>query len=273
MNKKKIAVLGCGFMAKAIVRGLIEKEVFPAENIIIINEHNPASAEALAATCGARAGRAEAIAGADAAIICFKPQSFTQAMPEYARHMRAGQLLISIMAGIAISDISAVLPEGVEVMRAMPNLALSVGMSATGYAAGAGVSDENRALCAEIFSSLGVADEVPEVDICGVTALSGSGPAYFYYLAECMIEAAVSAGMDRAAAQRLCKQTFVGTAELWKNDAAPPEEMRRRITSAKGTTDAAIKAMTAAGLPGAVAEGMQACRARSDEMGREMLNK
>lgn len=265
-----LALLGCGFMAGAIAKGLIEKNVIPAKNIIAINTHNPASAEKFAAGLGTSFGGAEAIAEADAAIICFKPQNYKTAMPEYAAYMHPGQLLISIMAGITSSDIKSLLPEGVEVIRVMPNLALAVGMSATGCADGE-ASPEHRALCRKIFDSLGSISEVTEADLTGVTAIAGSSPAYFYYLAECMIKAAVEAGMDENAARTLCKQAFIGTAELWKNDDAPPAEMRRRITSARGTTDAAIRAMEAGGLEKAVADGMAACRERSLEMGIEMM--
>lgn len=267
---EKIALLGCGFMAKAIAKGLIEKNVIPAKNIIAINAHNPASAERFAAELGTSFGSAEAIAEADAAITCFKPQNYKTAMPEYAVHMHPGQLLISIMAGITSKDIKSLLPEGVAVIRTMPNLALAVGMSATGYSP-EGVSAEHRALCEKIFGSLGIISEVPESELPGVTAIAGSSPAYFYYLAECMIKAAVEAGMDEKAAQMLCKQAFIGTAELWKNDDAAPDEMRRRITSAKGTTDAAVRTMEAGGFGETVAKGMEACRERFLEMGVEMM--
>lgn len=267
---EKIALLGCGFMAKAIARGLIEKNVIPAENIIAINAHNPASAERFAAEMGTSFGAAGAIAGVDAAITCFKPQNYKTAMPEYAVHMHPGQLLISIMAGITAADIKSLLPDGVGVIRTMPNMALAVGLSATGYSP-EDASGEHRALCEKIFAPLGIVSEVPEDALPGVTAIAGSSPAYFYYLAECMIKAATEAGMNEDAAAMLCKQAFIGTAELWKNDDASPAEMRRRITSARGTTDAALKAMEADGFERAVADGMSACRARFEEMGREMM--
>ncbi len=267
---EKIVLLGCGFMAKAIAKGLIEKNIIPAENIIAVNAHNPASAERFAAELGTSFGGAEAVAGADAAITCFKPQNYKTAMPEYAKYMHPGQLLISIMAGLKSADIKSLLPEGVAVIRTMPNMAIGVGLSATGYSP-EDATPEHRALCEKIFGSLGVVSEVPEDELPGVTAIAGSSPAYFYYLAECMIKAAVEAGMEEEAARRLCKQAFIGTAELWKNDDAPPDEMRRRITSARGTTDAAIRSMEAEGLENAVAKGMAACRARFLEMGEEMM--
>lgn len=267
---EKIALLGCGFMAKAIARGLIEKNIIPAENIIAINAHNPASAEKFAAELGTGFGPAGAISGVDAAITCFKPQNYKTAMPEYAAYMHPGQLLISIMAGLTSDDIRSLLPEGVGVIRTMPNMALAVGLSATGYSP-EGALPEHRVLCEKIFGSLGTLSEVPEAELPGVTAIAGSSPAYFYYLAESMIKAAVEAGMDEGAAAMLCKQAFIGTAELWKNDDAPPSEMRRRITSARGTTDAAIRTMEAEGLGGTVAGAMKACRDRFVEMGIEMM--
>lgn len=269
MNSK-IVLLGCGFMAHAIACGLIQKSVVPPENITVINAHNPAAAVQFASELGCNSASANAVGHADAVIICFKPQAFKSAMPEYACYMQPGQLLISIMAGIGSADIYPFLPAGVDLILAMPNLALSVGLSATGITP-CSASPTHLSLCNKIFSSLGTVNLLNEDELPCVTAIAGSSPAYFYYLAESMIHAAVSAGMEESIALDLCKQAFIGTAELWKKDTAAPEEMRRRITSAKGTTDAAIRAMSTSGFAEAVEAGMNACRSRFAEMGSEMM--
>ena len=128
-----------------------------------------------------------------------------------------------------------------------------------------------EALAESVFSAAGVAKKVTEEGLSAVMALSGSGPAYFFYLAEAMIDAAVAAGMDRASAEALCKQTMRGAAALWGAEEVPPETLRARVTSKKGTTDAAIRAMEAGGLPAAVAAGMRACMVRGKEMRKEFL--
>jgi pyrroline-5-carboxylate reductase len=270
MLNKKIALLGCGFMARAIASGLIKNGVVEAGNITAINSHNPDSAKRFAAELRTLSGGAESVSGADVVIIAFKPQSFGAAMPVYAAHIAPRTLVVSIMAGIRISDIEAALPAGTPVIRAMPNLALSVQLGAVGYACGKSAGSAESSLFAELFSALGVVRELGEDGISGVTAVSGSGGAYFYYLAECMEAAAVEAGMERKTAEALVKQTFIGFAELWARENQPASEMRRRITSAKGTTDAAIRKMQELDFSGIVSKAMEACRARSDELAEEM---
>ena len=272
MTSYTLALVGHGFMATAILKGILDGGVIPPEKILAVNAHNPAGAAAFAEKWGVRTGGAEALSEAEAVLLAFKPQQFTAAMPVYGPHIGAGRLVISILAGVELRDLAAALPAGVAVLRAMPNLGLSVGLGATGYTPGPGVTPEQEALAARIFSAAGVAKKVTEEGLSAVTALSGSGPAYFFYLAEAMIAAAVKAGMDRESAEALCKQTMRGAAALWGAEEVPPETLRARVTSKKGTTDAAIRTMEREGLPAAVAAGMEACMARGKEMRKEFLS-
>ncbi len=270
MTSYTLALVGHGFMAAAILKGILDGGVIPPEKILVVNAHNPAGAAAFAEERGVRTGGAEALSEAEAVLLAFKPQQFTAAMPVYGPYIGAGRLVISILAGVELRDLAAALPEAA-VLRAMPNLGLSVGLGATGYTPGPGVTPEQEALAARIFSAAGVAKKVTEEGLSAVTALSGSGPAYFFYLAEAMIAAAVEAGMDRESAEALCKQTMRGAAALWGAEEVPPETLRARVTSKKGTTDAAIRTMEREGLPAAVAAGMKACMERGKEMRKEFL--
>ena len=270
MPSYTLAFVGHGFMATAILKGILDNELIPPEKLLVVNAHNPAGAEAFAREWGIAAGPPEALSEAEAVLLAFKPQGFTAAAPVYGPHIGAGRLVISILAGVELRDLAAALP-GVHLLRAMPNLGLSVGLGATGYTPGPGVTPEQEALAESVFSAAGVAKKVTEEGLSAVMALSGSGPAYFFYLAEAMIDAAVAAGMDRASAEALCKQTMRGAAALWGAEEVPPETLRARVTSKKGTTDAAIRAMEAGGLPAAVAAGMEACMARGKEMRKEFL--
>ena len=272
MTNYTLALVGHGFMGRAILQGALSSGLIPPEKILVVNAHNPAGAAAFAEEWGVRSGPPEALAEAEAVLLAFKPQQFRSAMPVYAPQLRPGQLVISILAGIELRDLAAALPAGVAAARVMPNLGLSVGLGAAGYTPGPGVTPEQEAFCERLFSAAGVAKKVTEEGLSAVTALSGSGPAYFFYLAEAMIDAAVDAGMDRDSAVALCKQTMRGAAALWGAEEVPPETLRARVTSAKGTTDAAIRTMEREGLPAAVAAGMRACMERGKEMRAEFLS-
>lgn len=266
----KLAILGSGYMAKAIAGGLCQKKVLPKESILMINPVDEASALEFSKSQGILFGKKEDLFSADVMIAAFKPQNLKEAMAMYAPYFHQGQLFISIMAGIEIDTIEALLPCKMAVIRTMPNLALSVSKSATAYALGNFASQEDGKICEKLFGALGVVKQAREEDISIVTALSGSGPAYFYLLAEAMTKAAVNLGLAEDTAKALCKQAFLGTALLWERDDAPAEEMRRRITSKKGTTEAAVLAMEREGFSLAAAAGVIAAKERSDELAREM---
>jgi len=269
----RIAILGSGYMAKAIAGGLLQsKSIEPpivSDDIIMINPVDPDGAKTFCKETGALFGEPADVSKASAVIACFKPQNLNEAMPVYAPYLNEDQVFFSILAGVEIAALEKFLPN-TPVVRLMPNLALSVGKSAAAYALGSKATDAHGELCEMLFGALGLVRRVEESLIAVVTALSGSGPAYIYYLAEAMTDAAVALGMERETAEQLCKQTFLGTAALWANDNAKPIEMRKRITSKKGTTEAALAAMEAGKLPEAVAAGMAAAKRRSDELAAEM---
>ena len=263
----KIAFIGSGFMARGAIRGLVESGTVAPENILVVNEADTAGRDEAAALYGVTPAEPCAIAGADTVFFAVKPQTFEQVCTDYGEYFTPDKVYMTIMAGISCERIAAGVGGG-RVIRFMPNLALSVGLSATAFALGKGCADTERALARAIFEPLGEVVEVDEGEMSAVTALSGSGPAYFCYLCEGMIAAAVADGMDKAKAQALAVQTLIGTAKLIEDSGETPEEMRRRITSKKGTTEAAIKAMTDAAFPEAIAKGYLAARTRSDELGK-----
>lgn len=270
LKNKKIALLGNGFMATAIVTGLLNKKVAEKQNLFFVNGKYPEAAISSAKQLGINYGEPEALQNVDIIILAFKPQDFSQAVSMYRPYINKGTLIISIMAGIEIETIQAAFSEEIAVIRVMPNLALAAAKSASAYALGQYVNENDLSLFEEIFSSLGIIKRVDEPLLSQVTALSGSGPAYFYFLAECMIEAAVSAGLDKNTAFELCRQTMLGTAALWEKEETLPLEMRQRITSEKGTTDTAIKSMQKHDLYKAVDFAMNAAANRADEIAREL---
>ena len=262
IKNKKIAFIGYGGMGGAMIEGLISSETVSGECIIVINDAAPERASAAAEKYGVLHGRGSDIAECEIVVFAVKPQVFPEALEMYGKYFASDKLYLSIMAGVSTESLEEALG-GARVIRFMPNLALSVGESATVYA------EEDADIAETMFSPMGLIRRVDEDKISAVTALSGSGPAYFCALAEAMTEAAVDAGMDRAAAVSLAVQTMIGTAEILKREGTTPDELRRRVTSKKGTTEAALDAMAAAGFAGTVKAGFEAARLRSDELGRK----
>ena len=169
------------------------------------------------------------------------------------------------MAGIPTAAVEAAFPAS-RVTRVMPNLALAVGCGAAGVAPGATATEADVQQTLKIFSAAGVAVAVDEAEIDSVAAISGSGAAYVYFLVENLRDAAIEDGMEPQKAALLARQTLIGAARQLEQEDVPPEELRRRITSKKGTTEAAINAMAEAGLPAAVRAGYQANKRRSREL-------
>ena len=267
LKEQKIALLGGGHMAQAIVRGLIEKQAVAPTAITVIDPVSPEKAAAVCQAIGVNHGEPRAAAEADIVILAFKPQNFSEAAQMYAPYLQPPKLIISILAGVGTAVLAAELPAGLRIIRTMPNLALSVGLSTTAFCRGANAGDAEAALATELFANLGIVREVAEEQIATVTALSGSGPAYIYYLIEAMIEAAVEQGMDADVAIAFAKQTLLGAAKLLDASGEEPATMRKQVTSKKGTTEAAILTMTENNFYEAVKRGMAAAHRRTLELG------
>ena len=266
IEKLKTAFLGSGFIAGAMVSGLRSGDVVPGENVFVVNPGNQATAGELSEKYGVVNGKPEDIADSDVVVFCVKPQNFPEAMEQYGRFFDNDKLYISVMAGITTETMETLIP-GARVVRAMPNLGLAIKKSATGYSLGRNATEEDGELAEELFRPLGLIERVDESLISAVTALSGSGPAYFYLLLDSMTEAAIKDGMDRDTAERLALKTFFGAAELMEKNGRSAKEMISHVASKGGTTEAGIKAMLQGGFREAVEEGYLAIRKRSDELG------
>ena len=260
----KIAFIGSGSMARAIIAGLVRTGT-PGEDILVVNPNNPKSCGEVREKYGTVTAPAEAVAEADTVVVAVKPQSFPAAYPAYAPYVRPGALVVSIMAGIPTAAVGAAFP-GTRVVRVMPNLALAVGYGAAGVAPGATACDRDVQDVIAIFSPGGAAVAVTEAQIDDVAALSGSGAAYIYYMVENLRDAAIEAGIAPDTAAMLAKQTLLGAAKQLELEDEPPEELRRRITSKKGTTEAAINALDEHGFPEAVRACYNANKRRSREL-------
>jgi pyrroline-5-carboxylate reductase len=260
-----LGVLGAGKMGSALVRGLVRRQALDASQIIV-TDVQPAALEALAEACPGvtvTAEVAQVAAHAEALLVAVKPQDAEAALVPLTRP--AGQLVISIMAGVPIARLTEMLGAGCAIVRAMPNVVCEVLEGAFGYATNEHVTGSQAAQVAAWFGALGVAERLPEKLLDAVTGLSGSGPAFVALFIEALADGGVAAGLPRPVAQRLAAQTVLGSAR-WVLDKAGPAALKDAVCSPAGTTIAGVRQLEAAGLRSGVIEAVVAATARSREL-------
>ncbi|WP_062209934.1 pyrroline-5-carboxylate reductase [Demequina oxidasica] len=269
-NAPRIAILGGGVMGGTIITAL-RVAGWPADKIVVA-DRGSVRAAALQEAHGIDATQeiAPAVDGADIVVIAVKPQQAGDIMGEIADNLRDGALVITVAAGLSSGYYEQRLPEGTPVVRAMPNTPSIVARGVTGIAAGKHADQAHLDLVAGMLSATGMVVGIEESQMDALSSVSGSGPAYFYAMVEALTEAGVAQGLDRDLAVALATQTFIGAAHLLQETGDEPQELRRRVSSPKGITIAALEAMENAGLQGVVAAGANAAVARSRALGVEL---
>jgi pyrroline-5-carboxylate reductase len=260
----RIAFIGGGIMGEAIMRALLRREPHPE---IVVAEKRAERAAQLVSDLGiAVADARDAVVGADVVILAVKPQDIRAVLDDIGADIAAGTLVLSIAAGIPTSVITQQVSAGVNVVRAMPNTPARIEMGVTGISAAVGCTPEGRDLARDLLGSIGIVVEVPEQLQDSVTAVSGSGPAYLFLLAESMLASAIELGLDPAMADVMVRQTLLGAAQLLATSPDGPDVLRQNVTSPNGTTAAALTTMGAHGVSAGIVAGMAAARARSREL-------
>ncbi|MEY9859015.1 pyrroline-5-carboxylate reductase [Catenulispora sp. GAS73] len=262
---QRVAVLGTGKIGEALVSGLLRAGKRPGE--VLVTARRAERGAALHATYGVEAvSNAEAAAKADTLILMVKPQDMAALLEELAPHVPAGRLVITGAAGITTHFIASRLAEGMPVVRVMTNTPVLVDEAMSAISAGAHATEEHLLRTEEIFSPVGKTIRVPEAQQDAVTALSGSGPAYFYYLVEAMTDAGILLGLPRAAAHDLIVQAAIGAAVMLRDSGEHPVKLREAVTSPAGTTISAIRTMEDHGVRAAMIAALEAARDRSREL-------
>jgi len=268
MTNRRLAILGAGNMGRALIGGLLRSGTRPEQ--LSVGEPLAAAREALARDLGIMAGadNAAAVRGAAVVVLAVKPQDAASVLSALAGQWGApAPLLISVAAGLRVATLQAWCGPGVAVVRAMPNRPALVGAAATGLFAPPSVTAPQRATAEQVLSSVGEVVWVPTEDALDVvTALSGSGPAYFFLLAELMAEAAARLGLEGAAARRLAAATLYGAGLLAHSADADLARLRAEVTSRGGTTEAALRVFEDAGLRATVARALEAAALRGHEL-------
>lgn len=269
MNTAVISFIGAGNMASSIIGGLLESG-HPA-SALRASDPARASLEKLGKLGAITTfqDNAAACADADVVILAVKPQIMDAAMASIAAPVAArGALVISIAAGTTIAAMEAGLGAGAAVVRCMPNTPALLGVGATALYANRNVSAAQRELASTILAAVGLIEWVPEESqLDAITALSGSGPAYFFLFMEAMVNAGCAMGLSRECATAMTKQTALGAARMATETDADLTELRRRVTSPGGTTERAVQCFEHEGLRDLVAHAMDAAQQRAAEMG------
>lgn len=263
----KIGIIGCGNMGEAIANGIIYSKVIYTANLYLYDIDRRKSYY-LKETLNANTANSsvELVNICNVILLAVKPQDIEIPLREAWHLLDSTKLVISVAAGITIDYIKRVLNEDVRVVRVMPNMAalLNQGISALCY--DSRITEEDRDLVKEIFSSIGDIVEVDEVQMDAITAISGSGPAYFFYLAELLEKSAIDMGIDREKARLLAIKTAFGSAALLKDSGQDAETLRKRVTSKGGTTEAAFRVFQDKRLGEILKEGIKAARDRAREL-------
>jgi pyrroline-5-carboxylate reductase len=264
---RTIALLGAGKIGESLLAGLLSSGTREPGEIVVTGRRDERLRE-VADRHGVRTTRsnAEAVAGAALVVIAVKPQDFDTLLGEIGGLLTVEQTVLSVAAAIPTAQIEARLATGVPVVRAMPNAPSLVHEGMAGICAGAHAGDEHLALAEEVLTHLGSVVRVPERAMDAVTAVSGSGPAYFALLAEGMIEAGILLGLSREVSTQLVVQTMLGTARLLRDEGMHPVELREGVTSPGGTTIRAIQELESAGVRAALFNAIQAAMERSREL-------
>lgn len=268
-----LAFLGAGSMGGAILRGVVASGI-PVDGGIVATNRTPEKAAALADLDGVTSisltetpdGNAQAAQSARIVLVGVKPAMVPDLLREIAPSLADDAIVVSLAAGVTLQTFADTLGDGVRVIRSMPNTPSTVGKGVTGLAAGAAASADDLALVHRLFATVGAVVEVPESQIDALSTISGSGPAYVYLLIEELTKAAIGMGFSESDARIMVEQTFIGATALLDASGEEPSELRRRVTSPKGTTERAVAVLQDAHLDRTFAEAADAALARAKEL-------
>ena len=260
-----IAILGVGKLGEALLSGLL-RAGRPVATMLAAERHADRAVEISTRYGVSTPSPEQATEQADVVVLAVKPQDIRTLLGEIAAHLRPGTLVVSVAAGIPTTLIEQLLPAGTPVVRVMTNTPVFVDEAMSALSAGSHAGADHLPLVEELLRPVGKVVRVPESQQDAVTALSGSGPAYFFFLVEAMIDAGILLGLPRAVAAELIVQTAVGSARMLRESGEHPVLLREAVTSPGGTTISAIRTMEDRGVRAAMLAAIEAARDRSREL-------
>ncbi len=273
MIDRRIAFLGAGNMANAIIRGLIRAGL--AKDKITATVRREEKKQELEAAYGINVSFDNVAAAKDAEVVvlCVKPQALDKLLTQIAPSIDRSKLIVSVAAGVPIAAIERRLGAGARIVRTMPNTPSLVGMGATALATGEHATEDDLKLATAMFDSVGITTVVEEYQLDAVTGLSGSGPAYIFLILEALSDAGVKVGLSRHQALKLAAQTVLGSAKLQIETNQHPGQLKDQVTSPGGTAIAGLHTLEAGGLRTTLIDAVEAATRRARELGEAFLQK
>lgn len=267
---KKLAFMGAGSMAEALISGMVENKLLDPKNIWVTNRSNEERLNELRTKYGVSTtyDTEALLKEADAVLLAMKPKDAAQSLTAIKDLLAEDTMLISVLAGVSLESMEKIVGKAMPLVRAMPNTSATIGKSATGFAINGHVSAEQIELVEKILQTAGIAKLVQEEQLDAVTGLSGSGPAYIYYLFEAMEKGAVELGLEADLAKDFIVQTLMGAAEMLAASPKPASQLRKEVTSPGGTTEAGLKVLAAREVDKAVIECIKTAAEKSKSMGK-----
>jgi len=270
LSEQKICFVGAGSMAEAIIAGIREKNLIPAENITVVNRSNEQKIEKLVNKYGIVSikDKMKAVSEANILLLGMKPKDVEEALKGIREYIHSQQIIISVIAGISSERIEEICEINVPVVRTMPNTSAMIGLSATGISKGQFASELHLHITQLIMGGIGSVAVVKEEDLDVVTGLSGSGPAYIYYLVEAMEKAATELGLEQNVARELTIQTIIGAGHMLRESNEEPNILREKVTSPGGTTMAGLQALKDFNFEEAIYQAVKNASERAKELGK-----
>jgi pyrroline-5-carboxylate reductase len=273
----RIAFLGCGSMNEAILSGLLEAGTDPADIVATVRRAERAAELAeryhgITAIAGDEEpdNNKQATKGSGVVILGVKPVGITDLAREISGALAPDTVVVSVAAAVSIAQLEAALPAGQPVIRTMPNTPAKLGRGVVSVSPGTNCSPEQLQKVKDILKGAGTVVEVPEEQVDALSAISGSGPAYAFYLAEAMAAAGEELGLDRELSLLLARETVAGAGLMLAEPGADPSALRKAVTSPKGTTERAIATFDERGMPAIIAAGARAAADRAAEITRQL---
>jgi pyrroline-5-carboxylate reductase len=272
MSMQNISFLGAGSIAEAIIDGLLNANVVKGEHITVSNRSNETRLQDLHKKYGVKGthNKKELLADANILFLAMKPKDVAEAIIPLKEYINNDLLIISLLAGVSTHSIRNLLQKDVPIIRAMPNTSAAILKSATAISPSEYTTEEHIRIVTSLFETIGLVSVVDEEDMHAVTALSGSGPAYIYYVVEAMEEAAKKIGLKEDIAKSLILQTMIGAAEMLKASEKHPSILRKEITSPGGTTEAGIEVLQEHNFQQALISCITQATKRSHDLGKTL---
>lgn len=270
----KLTVIGAGNMAEALIQGIVKNKLIKADHIWVTNRSNEKKLQEIHEKYHVNISyeQDKLLADAEVVMLAMKPKDVAKAMEQIKPYLTDTTIIVSVLAGVSMDSIEALAGKSIPVARVMPNTSAAIGLSATAVAINEMVTEKQQELVKIMFDTVGLTVFVKEEQLDAVTGVSGSGPAYVYYLAESMERGALEVGLEPAIAKALVQQTLLGAANMLEKSAKSPEQLRKEVTSPGGTTEAGLNVLGEHHVNEAVILCIKAATAQSKQLGKNLTD-